>query len=142
MIDRAYLWLHQKSIRYFMLIAEPRVLRIIQCAIYICMMFAGVRVLANPPPQFQGVLGIALSLMFGGFLFLGSIFGAIAVLPGIWWLERVGIIALWTGLGIYAVVIVSLGSSPVGITVAIAFGLCFLQRWREIKGAQLAPREE
>jgi hypothetical protein len=105
------------------------------------MIIAGAGVLAHPPSRFQFVLGLTLVYVFGTFIFIGAILGSISVLPGIWWLERVGLIALITGMSIYSVAIIALGASPMGIVVAIAFALTFAQRWQEIKGAQLAPRE-
>lgn len=134
--------LHPKVEPWFLKIAEPRIIRLMQFGIYLCMLYAGFRILLQPPPQFQSVLGLVLSYMFASFIFLGALFGAIAVLPGIWWLERVGLIALSTGMGIYAIVVVSLPGSALGIVTALAFGLTFLQRYLEIKGPDLAPREE
>ena len=126
----------------FLRIAEPRHLRIMQFGIYVCMIFAGVGVLNDPPSSFESVVGLPLTMMFGGFIAIGSTFAAVAVLPGIWWLERVGIIALSVGLAMYLVMVVALQSSPVGISVSLAFILTFVQRYTEIKGSQLAPREE
>jgi len=141
-ITSAWSWAHPKVEPWYTKIAEPRIIRLMQFGIYICMFFAGARLLLEPPTQFQNVLGLVLAYMFASFIFLGALFGGVAVLPGIWWLERVGLIALATGMGIYVIVVISLGSSPMGIVVAIAFGLTFLQRWLEIKGPDLAPREE
>jgi len=126
----------------FMRIAEPRTIRLMQFGVYVCLIFSGVGMLQDPPSSFKDVVGAALVYVFSGFITLGSVLGAIAVLPGIWWLERVGILALATGLSMYLVLVMSLGASPIGIAVALAFILTFLQRWTEIKGAQLAPREE
>lgn len=137
-----FAWAHPKVEPWYTKIAEPRIIRLMQFGIYICMFFAGLRLLTHPQPQFQNVLGLTLAYIFASFIFLGALFGGIAVLPGIWWLERVGLIALATGMGIYVIVVISLDSSPLGIVVAIAFGLTFLQRWLEIKGPDLAPREE
>lgn len=128
--------------KYFQKIAEPRVIRLIQFFIYIGMIIAGSNVLAHPPRRFEDVIGLALAYVFGGFIALGGIFGALAVLPGIWWLERVGIISLCTGLGIYAIAIIALRASPMGVLVSVLFALTFVQRWVEIRGSQLAPREE
>jgi len=125
----------------FMKIAEPRVLRVLQFGVYICLIVAGGGVLANPPTSFENVIGLSLVYVFGGFLIIGAMLGAFAVLPGIWWLERVGILVIVTGLLMYIVMVVSLQSSSVGIGVSIAFILNFMQRWSEIKGAQLAPKE-
>jgi len=137
-----YAWVHPMVEPWYMKIAEPRIIRLMQFGIYLCMFFAGSKLMIQPPSQFQSVLGLVLSYMFASFIFLGALFGAIAVLPGIWWLERVGLIALTTGMGIYVIVVVSLGSSALGIVTALAFGLTFLQRYMEIKGPDLAPREE
>lgn len=125
----------------FLKVAEPRVIRIMQFWIYICMGLAGLGVIFSPSERFQEVLSIALVYIFGGFLVVGSALGAIAVLPGIWWLERAGVISLVTGMAIYVVIIVDLGSSAMGIVVALLFGLTFGQRWVEIHGAQLAPKK-
>ncbi len=126
----------------FMRIAEPRHIRLLQFGIYLCMIFAGLGVLTEPSIKFESVVGPTLVYLFGGFLILGSVLGAIAVLPGIWWLERVGIISLATGLSMYVVMIIDIGSSPTGIAFILAFMFTFVQRWTEIKGSQLAPREE
>jgi hypothetical protein len=124
----------------FLKIAEPRVVRLVQFGIYVCMLDAGHYVLTTPPHSFQGVLGQTLVNVFGSFVAGGALLGAIAVLPGIWWLERVGIIALATGLAMYSVIAISLGISPVGFAIGIAFILTFVQRWMEIRRFQLAPK--
>jgi hypothetical protein len=125
----------------FMRIAEPRVIRCMHFLVYICMMVAGVGIVFRPPEHLQSILGLTLLYVFAGFVTIGALFAAIAVLPGIWWLERVGIIMLTTSMAMYVVVIVALGSSPVAVSVALALTITFAQRWTEIRGAQLAPRE-
>lgn len=125
----------------FMKVAEPRVIRIMHFGVYVCMMVSGVGVMLSPPAGLKSVLGHVLIYVFGGFVFTGALMSAIAVLPGIWWLERVGIIMLTTSMSMYVVVIFALGASVVAITVAIALTFSFAQRWVEIKGAQLAPRD-
>lgn len=124
----------------FLKIAEPRVVRVIQFFIYVLLATAGGYVLGNPPPQFQSVIGVYFVGIFGGFLFAGGALGALAVLPGVWWLERIGVLALWTGLAIFAVIAVSLRVSPVGFVISIALGLSLVLRWRDIRLYQVAPR--
>lgn len=125
----------------FMKIAEPRSIRIMQFGVYICMIFAGMGVLTEPPESFLLVIHLAMVYVLGSFLTLGSILGAIAVLPGVWWLERAGLISMATGLGMYVIVVLSLGATGIGVSVCIAFVLTFGQRWMEIQGAQLAPKD-
>jgi hypothetical protein len=124
----------------FLKVAEPRVIRIMHFVIYISMMFAGGGVIYDPPKALQSVLGHILIYVFGGFVLFGALLSATAVLSGIWWLERVGIIMLATSMTMYVVVIFALGSSVVAVSVAVALSLSFFQRWVEIKDAQLAPR--
>lgn len=125
----------------FLKIAEPRFIRVTQFAIYICILYSAINVLNQPPGTFERIIYPWQVYMFGGFLGVGALLGAAAVLPGIWWLERTGIIALSIGLCMYFVISSALGASPVGIGLVLAFLITFVQRWREIKGAQLAPKE-
>lgn len=126
----------------YMRIAEPRIIRLMQFGIYICMIIAGSSVLYHPPEKFEGAIGVTMVYIFGGFMTIGALLGAIAVLPGFWWLERVGILSLITGLAIYVVIIMALNSSGMGLIISAAFALTFAQRWQEIKRFQLAPRRE
>jgi hypothetical protein len=124
----------------FNLIAEPRVTRVIEFIIYALMTVAGARILVDPPPSFEGALG-SFVYVFGGLVLTGGVLGGAAVLPGIYWLERSGIVALFFGLIFYAIVTLVLGSSIVGTAVTIAFALKFVQRWRDIRGSALAPKK-
>ena len=40
----------------------------------------------------------------------------------------------------YVVIILSLGTSLMGLVTVSVFGLTFAQRWMEIRGPQLAPK--
>lgn len=126
----------------FMRIAEPRVIRVMQFGVYASLLVTGISMFIEPPHIFRSVVGLILVYVFGGFVTLGATLGLIAVLPGIWWLERVGIIALCTGLAMYIVISTSIAVSFVGFSLSMALLITFIQRWAEIKGAQLAPREE
>lgn len=125
--------------KLFMKIAEPRVVRLIHFGVYAALLWAGLAVFTNPPESFKMILDPARVFALGAFLSLGSLMAFIAVLPGIWWLERIGLIGMGAGMGIYIVIVIDLGSSPLGLGVTFAFLLFFLRRWLEIKGSQLAP---
>jgi hypothetical protein len=124
----------------FFKIKEPRIIRLVQFIIYACMVGAGHFIVTVQPELYTNVLGTALVVGFGGAILLGGTLGAIAVLPGIWWLERTAIIALWTGLGIFVVVQVALAISIVGLLIAVALAASFVQRWSDITEFDLAPR--
>lgn len=126
----------------FFKIAEPRVARILQFGIYVAMLLIGHYLLIHPPAAYVGVLGGIIVRIFGVCVLLGGLAGAIAVLPGIWWLERVGVTLIWTGLGIFCVVALALQISIVGCLIAVALGLSLGIRWMNIRRFQLAPREE
>lgn len=128
----AILWL-------FMKVEEPRVLRIAQFALYITLAVLGGIFLSDPPSSYEGVLGLILALVFGVAITGGGLLGAIAVLPGTWWLERLGIISLWTGLAMYIVVATALGASSVGIGVAVALAIALIIRWLTVREYQVAP---
>lgn len=122
-------------------IAEPRTYRILQFIIYICLAVAGHAVLMNPPAAYQGVLGITLLNVFAWLLILGGVTGTIAVLPGIWWLERIGLALLFGGLIMFISVAFALGVSWTGCLIALALGCTFTQRWMGIRKFENAPRQ-
>lgn len=125
--------------RLYRKIAEPRVVRLIHFAIYAFLLVAGTGVLMSPPKSFQGVLGVTLVFLIGIFVSLGATFGLVSVLQGIWWLERAGVIALWSGIGLYVLAVLGLRASLVIVALPIVVILMLVLRWREIKRYQLAP---
>lgn len=132
---------HPVIAKWFLRIAEPRGIRLMQFGVYSFIFVAGIGVLLEPPEKFQSTIGLALVYLLASFITIGPLFGMIAVLPGIWWLERVGLIAMGTGVSMYIAMIVSMHGSLIVIGISSAFLLTFIQRWTEIKGAQLAPEE-
>lgn len=128
--------------RAYLLVAEPRIVRIILFAIYVVFVIAGCFVVTEPPVSFVKVISENLVVMFGGFLILGGLLASIAVLPGLWWLERCGIISLATGMLIYLILVIGAKGSPVGICISIAFVLFFILRYMETRQFKLAPRKK
>lgn len=132
---------HPVVAKWFLRIAEPRGLRIMQFIVYAFIFVSGIGVITDPPESFKSTIGLSLVYVLASFLTVGPLFGMIAVLPGIWWLERVALIAMGTGVSMYLVMIISMGSSLVVIGICSAFIMTFIQRWYEIEGSQLAPEE-
>lgn len=126
----------------YMKIAEPRNVRLMYFVMYLAMTAAGVGVYFTNPSNIQSVLGDLLLNVLGIFVGLGGFTSAVAVLPGVWWLERVGITLLGTGLTMYLVVVIFLGSSATGVAVSFAIICSFAIRWFDIKDSMLAPKEE
>lgn len=133
-------WVRAGVYSAYMKIAEPRVIRLIQFGIYVLLFMAGVLILDHPPRSLEDAAGGQIYvIIFGLMLMIGALCSGVAVLPGIWWLERSGLVLLGFGLLIYLVMAVKLHTSPMGIVVCLILILSFVQRWLEIKGAQLAP---
>ncbi|CAD5999173.1 hypothetical protein [Agreia sp. COWG] len=126
--------------RTFLLIAEPRVIRIIMFFIYGIFAVAGYFVIVKPSASIINVLGEDLPVIFGAFLTFGGVVGLLAVLPGIWWLERTGLISSAVGLLMYLTVVLSTSASSLGFPFAMLILLFLLIRWMEIRRYQLAPR--
>lgn len=125
---------------WFMLIAEPRVQRVIQFVVYLLLGTGGWLVITQPPVKFQDILGHVLVGVFGAFVLAGAIMGALAVLPGIRWLERAGIVALFVGLFMFMVLNVALGGSTVGFVFVLVLALMFVIRFMQIRKFALTPK--
>jgi hypothetical protein len=79
--------------------------------------------------------------MFGIFIVVGAVLALIAVLPGIWWLERAALISIITGVGLYTITLLFFGASfLITLTPLIIILICTL-RLLDIKEFLLAPRE-
>lgn len=132
---------HPVIAKWYLRIAEPRGIRLMQFGVYAFIFIAGVGIITDPPESFKSVVGLTLVYLLASFLTVGPLFGMIAVLPGIWWLERVALIAMGTGVSMYLVMVISMGVSLVNVGISSAFLITFIQRWTEIRGSQLAPKE-
>jgi len=123
----------------FLKIEEPRMVRILQFGLYGTMIIIGSLYLVSAPSRVENLLGTTLATVLGVLVVLGGMLGGVAVLPGIWWVERLGIIALWTGLGVYIVVGLSIYISLLGVGLAWALVFALAIRWVQIKDFQFAP---
>lgn len=113
----------------FLKIAEPRVIRVVQLIVYSTLAALGTMYLTNLPRTFEGILGDVVAIVFGALIAGGGLAGAIAILPGWWGLERLGIIALWIALAEYLVVAAAMGSSPIGPAVTLCLAGMLAVRW-------------
>jgi hypothetical protein len=131
----------QSAVKLFFMIAEPRVMRILLFGFYICLALYGLGILTHPPKGFEQVLDRTLVSVFASFMLGGGALALIAILPGIWFLERVGLICLTTAMLIYIVVVAALKLDPLNYCIPSAFIFAFALRWVWIRWAQLAPRK-
>jgi hypothetical protein len=125
-----------------MMIAEPRVRRLIYFGIYAALAVAGTGVFYNPPKQLAHILGGYFWIwIFATFIVLGALLALIAVLPGIWWLERPALVAVITGIGLYTITLLFFGASFIVTLLPLIVILICALRLLDIKEYLLAPRE-
>lgn len=96
------------------------------------------------PVLVTGTIGPVLAVAVGSVLFVGGMIGAISVLLGMWWMERVALLTV--GLGWVLLLPASLtvainGSSAVWLVVALIFAATgdVFKRYRRIDWAYLDP---
>lgn len=125
--------------RVFLRIEEPRVIRVFHFCIYLVLLTVSLTYLQTPAASVEGVLGTVIATNMAAAIAVGGAMGAVAVLPGIWWLERLAIISLVSGMAMYVVALFALVTSliPVGITVSLILSLAL--RWIEVRKYQHAP---
>lgn len=89
-------------------IREPKVIKVILTVGFLMTFMMGVSAVVSPPNSIEGEIGTLLTYMWGAFLMIGGSLGAASTLPGWWIIERIGILSCMVGLGIYAVVVLSM----------------------------------
>lgn len=128
-------------------IEEPRVVRVLCFLAYLIAAYGAYVALFDPPRTIEGAVGIFFMGLIGVSFALGSVIASIAVLPGWWWMERAGLLALIVGFIAYAFVVISLSLSETedlnrGLqTVAVLIALIALViRIVSIRGSDLDPK--
>lgn len=126
-------------------VTEPRYLKAAYAAIYLVVLATGVATLLSPPQSIEGKLGAVLTILWSVFLILGGFGGALTVFPGWWWAERLSIMLTFAGIGIYAIVVVSLqlisgGSRLTQLGMILLAGSVFAIRWLLIRRYSFEPR--
>jgi len=140
---RVILHIVQIAIGIYMKIAEPRVKRLIYFVIYGLLGTLGGFSAFRPNERIMQALGSqALIYFYGALIIAGAVVCLISVLPGIWMFERAGMVGCGTGIVLYVVTLILLGSSPQIVLFPIIIILMFLLRWLDIKDYLLAPRKE
>jgi hypothetical protein len=124
---------------WFQLIPEPRLVRLGYFLLYLLLAFGGVDTFIHPVAKFTDVLGPWMAVL-GFVLIIGGAISAVAVFPGIWWLERAGLIALGTGFFLRALLVLNLGSSTTGFIILLGLSLSLIIRFLLIASAPLSPK--
>lgn len=135
---RSWLW------RAWTRVHQPRFVSVAYFLQYAILTAAGVYALLSPPGSIEGPIGAVAMTMLAVLLIVGSLIGAIAVLPGRYFLERLAVIAVALAGTIYVAVIIGLhASSPGNRLLQAGFIASFLihqgVRWYRIKDRDYRP---
>lgn len=126
-------------------IRQPRHMKVIYLGVYIITAMIGTGALVAPPPTIAGALGPTLTVLWAVFLIAGGLAGSGTVLHGVWWLERLALLAIATGLLIYAIVVLTLHPiTPAARIPQLGFlliaGAVYLIRYLAIRHYTFEPR--
>lgn len=119
-------------------IQEPRIVSVIQFFVYLAAMAGGLAAVLSPPRSIEATAGAGITFYWAWLLLVGGTVGAVAVLPGVWWLERSAVLACTGAALIYAVNILALhvaenGNRLVQLFMIIIVALHFTKRWFSIR---------
>lgn len=126
-------------------IAEPRVQRVTFFAVYLLHVVAGIALAAVQPAAANYEFGAVVTFVWAGFFVLGGLLGAISVLPGWNFVERVGVLSLMFAIALCSLFIAANPWSPTGLEIVIwslvtSWIVVFLYRLWEIRGYAIAPK--
>lgn len=83
-------------------ITEPRHVKVVYFFFYLLAVVAGILSFLFTPHSVSGMLGPVLSGVWASLFLVGGLAGAVSVLPGWWWAERLlGISLIGMGLAVY-----------------------------------------
>lgn len=131
-------------LRIWELLREPRAITALMFLMYIVIFCIGWTAFSTPPSSIQAELGWVTPL-WASSLILGGALGTVSTPRGVWWIERLAIIAAGTGVVIYLMTVLQLHLvSETGNRLPQA-GFIFLalislgNRWFRIRYASLDP---
>lgn len=125
-------------------IAEPRVQRVAYFIIYLMHVLSGGAIILGQPDIVAHAIGQPLTVAWGLFLAGGGTVGAVSVLPGWNFVERIGIVAVLFGVALCSIVVFWVPGLSVGTAIAFwaliaAWLVVFLLRAYEIRMYSVAP---
>ena len=123
---------------------QPRVISVLYFLIYLCLLGGGIAALLHPPTSIEGEIGAASMYMLAGLLTFGGLIGALASLPGIWWLERTAVLSVGLATVLYGGIVATLhwtesGNRLLQLSFVLAVGLMQAVRWHRIRERPYDP---
>src|SRR5699024_11893577 len=96
------------------MVREPRVISVLYFFIYLAFLAGGLSALIDPPRSIEGSIGSFSMYGLAGMLTFGGLIGAPSALVGIWWVEKLAVIAVGMSAVVYGGVIPALRLSREG----------------------------
>jgi hypothetical protein len=126
-------------------IAEPRVQRVAFFVVYLLHIVAGVALGLVQPRAANYEFGNLVTNAWASFFIIGGVLGALAVIPGWNFVERVGLLSLMFAIGLTSLFIAANPWSPAGLDVIIwalvtGWLVMFIYRLWEIRVYAIAPK--
>lgn len=124
---------------------EPRVIAVAMCVGYVALAVGGASALLNPPTSIEGQIGATAMATLAGLLTFGGVIGAVAVLPGRYWLERNAVLAIGVAVSIYALIVATLqvtstsGNRILQLSILLFAAAGLVVRWQRIKDRPYDP---
>jgi len=117
---------------------------VLRFLMYVGFVIGGVSAVAQPPASIEGEVGVTAMIALASLLAFGGFLGAIAALPGIWWLERVALLAVILSASIYGTIVAILhyqgsGNRILQLSFIVAVILSQFVRWARIKDRPYDP---
>lgn len=125
-------------------VSEPRIVSMLRWVMYMALLLGGITAIVDPPRSLTGEIGTYAMVSLATLLAFGGLIGAVAVLPGAWWLERIALLAIILALLIYGGVIIGLQFTQPGnrlLQLSMVLGLTMSQfvRWARISARPYDP---
>lgn len=123
---------------------EPRKISTYYFVAYVILAAVGAYAFISPPGTIAGAIGDTAMALLSALLVVGGVIGLIAVLPGKYWLERLGVMSISLASVIYLFIILTLHTTTPGNRLLQAGYVAFVLllqgvRWERVKERPFRP---
>lgn len=120
-------------------IAPPAMITTIHALVYLLQVGLGVYVVRSGAELSVAAVGPLLTAWWGWMCIAGGAFGFLGCVPGVWWLEKIGLALVWAASVIQVVILTQAGWAPGHLTALLGFMALMVVRWLRIRSAALDP---
>ncbi|MGW9541981.1 hypothetical protein ACWHA6_36460 [Streptomyces anthocyanicus] len=121
-------------------VSEPRVISVVYFLMYAAGVAAGVYATISPPSSIEGQIGSNAMTALTVLLTFGCALGAVAALPGIYWLERTAVLSIALAAFIYLTILATLQVQQPGNRMLQAWFVAFVLGMQVVRWARVSER--